>query len=290
MENSGISWTHHSHNFWLGCDKVAPECAHCYIGRDLVKQGREPWGRLYLTKTWNNPWKWEEESVRLQQYVRVFTCSESDFFHQKADAWRADAWALIKHTPHIVWLVLTKRPELIESRLPLDWPYANVWLGVSAGCRATLNKMDTLRRIPIHAQSVRWISSEPLLEDISQSINLDGFGWVVTGGESGSGEEYQWDATADWRKEFITKGRRTMDLAWARNLRDVTKKAGLPFLFKQVTNARPGQRVDALGQVWHEYPDPPTVPDSWPWKPKLASGAKHLLKNDQLVQIAGETK
>ena len=29
--NSGISWTHNTWNPWMGCDKVAPECAHCYI-------------------------------------------------------------------------------------------------------------------------------------------------------------------------------------------------------------------------------------------------------------------
>ena len=60
-----------------------------------------------------------------------------------------NAWAITRETPNLVWLVLTKRPERIEKHLPSDWPYANVWLGVSTGCRRTLNKMDVLRRIPI---------------------------------------------------------------------------------------------------------------------------------------------
>ena len=137
MENSGISWTHQTQNFWQGCDKIAPECAHCYIDRVLRKYGRKPWGQLYLTKsTWNDPWAWEAEAVRRKQYIRVFTCSLSDFFHAKADPWRADAWSIIKHTPHLVWLILTKRPELIEKRLPASWPLPNVWLGVSVGLPA----------------------------------------------------------------------------------------------------------------------------------------------------------
>ena len=45
MENSNIAWTHHTQNFWLGCDKIAPECAHCYIDRTLRKMGRE-WGSV----------------------------------------------------------------------------------------------------------------------------------------------------------------------------------------------------------------------------------------------------
>jgi protein gp37 len=38
MEDSNISWTHNTWNPWVGCDKVAPECAKCYIGREIRKQ------------------------------------------------------------------------------------------------------------------------------------------------------------------------------------------------------------------------------------------------------------
>jgi protein gp37 len=256
MENSGISWTHNTQNFWVGCDQIAPECAHCYIDRSLIKQGREPWGNVYRTKTWNDPYRWEKECRRENYAIRVFTCSLSDFFHKKADPWRDQAWSVIKDTPHLVWLILTKRPELIASRLPADWGegYPNVWLGVSTGCNKTLVKMDVLREIPA---AVRWISSEPLLENISQKINLSGFDWVVTGGESGAGAEYLWNPEGDWRQEFDTGGRRTMELKWAENLRDKTKAAGLPFFFKQVTSPRPGQGADALGRLWDEFPSPP---------------------------------
>jgi len=149
-----------------------------YIDRDLRRQGRKPWGALSLTQTWSHPFKWQEAAQLEKNYRRVFTCSLSDFFHRKADEWRHDAWAITRETPNLVWLVLTKRPERIEKHLPSDWPYANVWLGVSTGCRRTLNKMDVLRRIPIHSSALRWISSEPLLEDISAEIDLTGFGWV----------------------------------------------------------------------------------------------------------------
>jgi protein gp37 len=153
---------------------------------------------------------------------------------------------------------------------------------VSTGCNQTLNKMDVLRKIPC---AVRWISSEPLLEDISQDINLDGFHWVVTGGESGSGKEYLYDPKAEWRTKPPRKmgedhhgmpfpllveakdcpSRRTMMLKWAENLRDKTKAAGLPFMFKQVTSARSGQGVNGLGQDWHEFPD---APHGLKWAPR----------------------
>ena len=255
-ENSNIGWCHHTQNFWLGCDKIAPECAKCYIDRSLRRMGREPWGQLYETKTWNKPLQWEKIAAKENKYYRVFTCSLSDFFHVKADEWRPRAWEIIKNTPHLVYLILTKRPELIYKRLPSDWGsgYENVFLGVSVGCNQTLNKMDTLRNIPCR---LRFLSAEPLLEDISQKINLDFFGWVITGGESGAGAEYKWDSGKDWRQEFSTGGRRIMELEWARNLQVACARRYTPFYFKQITAPKPGTGEDILGDNTHQFPKAP---------------------------------
>ena len=259
MENSHIAWTHHTENFWLGCDMIAPECAHCYIGRILRRQGRNPWGQLYRSTTWGNPDKWEAEATAKRECLRVFTNSLSDFFHAAADAWRPAAWEIIRRTPHLVYLILTKRPELIARRLPSDWlgGWQNVWLGVSTGCKQTLNKMDSLRKIAVHPKAVRFLSAEPLLEDVADDIDLSGFGWVIVGGESGTGPQYLWNPKADWRKEFDQKGRREMRLQWAKRLRAVCKAAGVPFFFKQVSAFRAGQGENALGRVYHEVPPPP---------------------------------
>jgi protein gp37 len=54
----------------------------------------------------------------------------SDFFHEGADDWRAEAWDVIKACRNLDWLILTKRPERTADRLPPDWGkgYPNVWL------------------------------------------------------------------------------------------------------------------------------------------------------------------
>lgn len=298
-ENTGISWAHDTWNPWMGCDKVGPECRHCYIDRQKCFNGeREAFGSVNRTKTtWDNPHKWEIDCAIHNYAKRVFTCSISDFFHAKADAWRAEAWRIIKKSSRLAWLILTKRPALIESRLPPDWGegYPNVWLGVSTGCNKTLHRMDMLRKIPA---AVRWVSTEPLLEDISQDINFDGFHWVVTGGESGAGDEYLYDPADNWRMPpeskmvigpdhledptvgyselahctYTNPGRRTMLLKWAENLRDVTKAAGLPFMFKQVTDTLSGQGVNALGRDWHEFPP---APHGLEWAPRNPIPAKN---------------
>lgn len=126
--------------------------------------------------------------------------------------------------------------------------------------------MDTLRSIPA---AVRWVSCEPLLEDISADINLDGFGWVVVGGESGSGKEYLWKPDGDWKAELKdADGRRTMKYAWAAALRDKVKAAGLAFVFKQVTGPRSGYGCNALdGKDWHEFPPAPNGKEWAPFQP-----------------------
>lgn len=267
--NTTISWSHWTWNPCTGCTKCSPECKHCYIPFTLCRRKLAAWDGLVLASKAirHAPKTWDRQAFRTAQAARVFTCSLSDFFHVEADKWRPYFWGTIRKTPNLVWMVVTKRPERILDHLPPDWGdgYPNVWLGVSTGCKQTLNKMDILREVPC---ALRMVSTEPLLEDISQDINLDGFGWVVTGGESGPGKEY------NYRGPFnVLNGRRIMKLEWAANLRDVTKAAGLPFFFKQITHRHSSRGVDALGRIWHEVPDAPWGLDWAPRpEPKIKQG------------------
>ena len=258
LRNKGISWTHDTLNFWLGCDKVSEECKHCYILRFLRKLGLKAWGEVVRAKsTWGKAAIWEYGLADTNQYMRMFTCSLSDFFHKKSDPWRDDAWRVIKNSPHCVFLVLTKRPERIAKHLPKDWGengYPNVWLGTSIGSNKQVHRADVLRKIPA---AVRFLSCEPLLEDIADNLDLTGIQWVIAGGESGDGEEYLYDPKKRWQDEPET-GRRTMELGWAYKLYMKANTAGIPFFFKQVTSARSGVGADRLtGRVIHEFPSPP---------------------------------
>lgn len=277
--NSGISWTHDTWNPWLGCDKVSEECLHCYIGRELRKQHREPWGKVYRAiTTWRKPEKWQRDLQTTNIYMRMFTCSLSDFFHAKADDWRDEAWHIIHNTPNCVYLILTKRPERIARHLPADWGdgYPNVWLGTSIGSNKTIYRADVLRKVPA---AVRFFSCEPLLEDISDKLDIGGIQWIIAGGESGEGEEYRYDPQSDWRNRPDT-GRRTMKLEWAYKLYMAANTAGTPYFFKQVTATRSGQGVDKLlGHEIHEFPAPPNGGE-W-WVP---------LEKNPLVQIGGIKK
>ena len=254
---------------------------------------QKPWGQVYLGKTtWGLPFKMQDglDNLNANQpvktYKRLFTCSLSDFFHPLVDNYslapfihementrrllkltgsanidaRDAAWAVIRNTPQIVYLVLTKRPERILEHLPKDWGqgYPNVWLGTSVGCTKSLPKIDALRKVPIHPEAVRFVSSEPLLEDISHDINLDGIGWLIAGGESGFGPEYTYDSNKTYQiLQEKQPGRRTMDLRWAYRLMLCAARKDIPFMFKQITAPNSGVGKDALGMIYQNFPPPP---------------------------------
>ena len=120
-EKTGIGWTHHTFNPWMGCNKVSEECKFCYIGQNIRRQGKEPFEGPFRTKDWSKPQSWNRKAEKDGVRRRVFTCSLSDFFHDGADEWRPEAWRVFQSCPHLDWLILTKRPELIADRLPPDW-------------------------------------------------------------------------------------------------------------------------------------------------------------------------
>ena len=215
-KHSKIEWCDHTWNPWVGCRKVSQGCRHCYAERDMTR-----FGKAFTTvtrtadTTFRSPLKWKEPAF-------VFTCSWSDFFIEAADDWRPEAWEIIRQTPHLTYLILTKRPHNIWHRLPSDWGkgWPNVWLGVSIETQEYTYRADELLRFPA---ANHFVSAEPLLGPLDIQGYLihdngapgDRIDWVITGGESGSG----------FRESKVT---------WFRKLRDQCKVEGVPFFFKQV--------------------------------------------------------
>jgi protein gp37 len=175
-ENTAIEWADHTFNPWIGCTKVSPACDHCYAERLATARLGVAWGpcaerRRTAASTWTQPLAWNRKAQREGRRFRVFCASLADVFDNAVPAhWRGDLWQIIHETPHLDWLLLTKRPQNIAARLPdagrhgvpawgAGWP--NVWLGTTVE-----NQAEADRRIP-HLLSVpaakRFLSMEPLL-------------------------------------------------------------------------------------------------------------------------------
>lgn len=278
-EKTGISWCDATFNPWIGCQKVSPGCDHCYA--ETLMDGRfgvVNWGpgaprRRTKLQNWNMLRRLNRKAAAAGVRFRVFCASLADVFDNAVDpAWRVDLWALIRETPHLDWLLLTKRPQNIAKRLPVDWGngWANVWLGTSVE-----NQEEADRRIPhllTVPAAVRFLSCEPLLGPVDLAFSLSRnpietasgllrrgmfspsleklrpIDWVIVGGESGTGA-------------------RPMHPDWARELRYQCAAAGVPFFFKQwgehdETGARVGKRAagDLLdGAQHHAWPSSPAV-------------------------------
>lgn len=249
-ETSKIEWTDATFNPWLGCTKVSPGCDHCYAEQQDRHRGWTPegWGgprRRTSAEYWKQPLKWDRAAARQGERRRVFCSSLADVFDNQVDAsWRTDLWNLIAATPHLDWLLLTKRPQNIKKMLPENWGdgYPNVWLGTTVE-----NQAEADRRIPhllaVQAR-VRFLSCEPLLGPVNLRnafiVGPEGgwewwgaerhmLHWAIVGGESGPGA-------------------RPMHPDWARSLRDQCAAAGVAFHFKQWGEWIPIARVGEGGK------------------------------------------
>lgn len=297
-ENSNIEWTKHTFNPWIGCQKVGPGCDNCYAevwdARGL-QQRESRWGpHAERTRTsagnWSKPLRWDKDAqidaaIGVRERPRVFCASLADVFDNHFSIlpeWRVALWALIRATPNLDWMLLTKRPGNIAKMLPEDWGrgYPNVWLGCTV-----VNQEEADRDIPkllAVPAAVRFLSMEPLLGPVDLASWLDpakfcescddgeGYGnrcgrtdipreqqcpWgrsvqIVT--EHGPfGADGQPDAiTCDLQKlDLVIVGgesgphARPMDPQHARDLRDQCVAAGVSFFFKQWGEFLPaGQR------------------------------------------------
>lgn len=193
---SHIEWTHHTFNPWWGCTKVSPACLHCYAELWAKRMGQRVWGtdaprRFFTDHHWSEPLDWNAEAAIAGRRERVFCASMADVFERRAelDVPRARLWKLIKDTPSLDWLLLTKRPHNIGSMVPWtdDWPH-NVWLGTTVENQTWAEKR--LPHLLQHRAAVRFLSCEPLLGTIDLSPwaskrGLNRIDWIIAGGESG---------------------------------------------------------------------------------------------------------
>ncbi len=143
-----------------------------------------------------------EASALRQVRRRVFCASLADVFDNEAPAeWRADLWRLIRATPAIDWLLLTKRIGNVAKMHPGGF-YGNVWLGATV-----VNQEEADRDIPkllaVNGVAKRFVSYEPALGPVDW-LRFRGLDWIIVGGESGNqARPFRWD----WARSAIAQCR-----------------------------------------------------------------------------------
>lgn len=241
-EQSAISWTDATFNPWIGCTRVSPGCDHCYAARDNERRKWvSAWGaERRRTKTWNEPRKWNAKAAITGYRTRVFCASLADVFDNEVpDEWRNDLWTLIRETPNLRWMLLTKRIGNARKMLPQDFSRTTF---PHVGIMATMVNQDEYDRdigklVAINS-AWRGISMEPLLGPIfADDVSRAEVQWIITGGESGPHH-------------------RLTNPDWVRSLRDQCAILGIAFHHKQWGGTRQKQNgCEIDGQEYKEFPE-----------------------------------
>lgn len=248
-QKTKIEWTQHTWNPTTGCTKISPGCKNCYA-ETMAKRLKAMHATGYengfdltlLPERITQPLKRKRPTI-------YFVNSMSDLFHEDIPKdFIQKVFDVMDKSSH-QFQVLTKRPEkmienlrIYESKTRNPWYLSNVWFGVSVE-----DKKYGLPRIKhlyntVLPMSVRFLSIEPLLEDLGE-INLSGIDWVIVGGESGTNA-------------------RPMKREWVESIQIQCKNANVPFFFKQWGSWGPDEKKRSKkengrllnGKIYTEYP------------------------------------
>ncbi|MBQ4466252.1 MAG: DUF5131 family protein [Oscillospiraceae bacterium] len=134
-------------NPWHGCIKKSEGCDNCYMY--FLDRMRDMDGaKIFRTKTgFNYPIQKDRKgNYKIQSGEMIRVCMTSDFFLAEADAWRDEAWELMRIRSDVIFFLLTKRPERVAEHLPKDWGdgWDNIFFNVTAE-----NQRRADERIPI---------------------------------------------------------------------------------------------------------------------------------------------
>jgi protein gp37 len=214
-----------------------------------TRYGRVTWGpgedrSRTAASTWRQPRKWDREAEEAGTRRFVFCASLADVFDNEVEElWRGQLFDLIRDTPHLVWLLLTKRIGNVlkmtdVNRGAMFHLPANVAIGATmANCEEYDRDRLKLHRVKEDRGPLFTFGSfEPLLGPII----LDCYApdWIIVGGESGTNA-------------------RPMSLQWARDIQRQAADLGRVFNFKQVG----GRTADKGGHLLdgREHLDRPIV-------------------------------
>lgn len=182
MKTTKIEWTDKTWNPITGCTKVSSGCLNCYaevMSKRLVAMGVDKYKNGFKLTLHDSCL---EEPLRWRKSAIIFVCSMSDLFHPDVPyEFINKIIDVIESTPHHRYQILTKRAKNMYDFFQTRKVPSNAWIGVTVDVQASKSKIDFLRQIPA---SIRFLSCEPLLEDLGE-LNLENIDWVIVGGESG---------------------------------------------------------------------------------------------------------
>jgi protein gp37 len=196
-----------------GCTHISAGCANCWAA-DMEHRFRKH-GLTAKSGKWTGKIKVQEHLLkRCYSKKPKVIAFWNDIFHKGVpDSFYEKLMTAIADNPQHVYLIMTKRPQLIPDFFSNISVLKNVFLGVTIENMASMNRLKELND--------RWLgktmlSIEPLLELLYINLtHLSGIDWVVIGAESGT-------------------NRRSCKLEWVKSIVAQCSIAHVPVFVKQV--------------------------------------------------------
>ncbi len=223
-----IEWSQLSYNWMSGCDGPGGiHCKGCYaknIARRL--RGRFGYPKQDYFKAVPHLDKMDLPTRRKKSTV-YFSVSMGDWMFAEP-VWRMEALEIMRACKHHIFVTLTKQYDDLW-KITADSPLApagvhvvnkqlaialsnmipkNVIIGISVTNRNQVQGIDALREVPAFT---RMVCFEPLLEDVSDLVDLEGIGWIIIGKRTRQGRTPEFMPEKEWVDKLIAK-------AWERNI------------------------------------------------------------------------
>ena len=226
-------------NLWHGCHKKSEGCQHCYVYRRDAELEKDS-NIVMKTANFNLPIRRDRQgNWKVPSGTLLWTCFTSDFFIEDADAWREDAWLMIRRRSDLRFFMITKRPERVVQCLPDDWGegYENVTI-----CCTMENQQRADERLPIYLKLPirhKQIICEPLLGPIDFHGRLAALAYAaIPDVPSPTRSLSPINGHGSWCEQVTVGGEsgqdaRVCDFDWVLNIREQCINSNVSFHFKQ---------------------------------------------------------
>lgn len=184
LNRTGVEWAQWSWNPITGC---LNGCDYCYAARMAKRlHGRagypddEPFAPTLHSDRLQEPSRLRRPSV-------IFLESMGELWgYWVPKDWQDAILKVVRENPRHIFLNPTKNPGGLfwhEGPLP-----ENLWVGLSLD---TVDRVDDLETFGQVEHETKFLSCEPLLEDVTTSPrwSLDGIRWLIVGAQTGPGAQ-----------------------------------------------------------------------------------------------------
>ncbi len=216
LTKTGIEYLDFAWNFYPGCNHW--QTGICPVGERCWAKGMSQRFKGSDFEPHLLPEKLLDPLNGKQGGRRIGVCFTGDLFGEWVDPeqkiLKRIVFEVIKLCPHDTFIFLTKNPARLANWSPFP---DNAWVGATV-CNQKMMEEAVVKLSTIKA-NVKWISFEPLMEDVINYPNmwvptfrLAGINWIVIGG---------WD-----------RGKTQPQISWIKEIIEAADRTGIPVFLK----------------------------------------------------------